>query len=179
MLFISAAICCFLFLMHVLSKLGHAEKRLWVKKLHCKLDFYLSFWPVFFSYILLLCLFLNIFLHVFRPFWLWQDFFNENVKDPQNIFRKGSAASWFLKTTFHSKQRHIFLQISLAYLTESYTLIQIWMLRCCTRRFATTIFSATQRSHIVASLFWMVTTWFLPTLQRSVALKIVVANHSV
>ena len=65
MLFISAAICCFLFLMHVLSKLGHAEKRLWVKKLHCKFNFYLSFWPVFFSYILLLCLFLNIFLHVF------------------------------------------------------------------------------------------------------------------
>lgn len=65
MLFISAAICWFLFLMHVLSKLGHAEKRLWVKKLPCKLNFYLSFWPVFFSYILLLCLFLNIFLHVF------------------------------------------------------------------------------------------------------------------
>ena len=178
MLFISAAICCFLFLMHVLSKLGHAEKRLWVKKLHCKLNFYLSFWfssPIFFFFVF----FKYLFTCFFRPFWLWQDLFNENVKDPQNIFRKGGAASWFLKTTFHSKQRHIFLQISLAYLTESHTLIQIWMLRCRMRRFATTIFSATQRSHIVASLFWMVTTWFLPTLQRSVALKIVVANRSV
>lgn len=57
MLFMSSVISWFLFLIPVLSKLGHAEKRLWVRKLHCKLDFYLSFSPVFFAYILLLRLF--------------------------------------------------------------------------------------------------------------------------
>lgn len=124
MLLISAAICWFLFLMHVLSKLGHAEKRLWVRKLHCKLDFYLSFWPVFFAYILLLLLFEYLFRCFFSSFLTVARFFNENVKDPQNIFRKVNAAR-----RFHSKQRHIFLQISLAYLTESRTSIQIWMLR--------------------------------------------------
>ena len=89
MLFISAAICWFLFLMHVLSKLGHAEKRLWVRKLHCKLDFYLSFWPVFFSYILLLCLFLNIFLHVFFVlFDCGKSFLTQTLKIPKIFSEK-------------------------------------------------------------------------------------------
>ena len=76
--------------------------------------------PIFFFFVF----FKYLFRCFFRPFWLWQDFFNEDVKDPQNIFRKVSAARWF-----HSKQRHIFLQISLAYLTESRTSIQIWMFK--------------------------------------------------
>ena len=41
-----------------------------------------------------------------------------------------------------------------------------------TRRFATTIFNATQRCNIVATFFRMIT-----TLQHCVALKIVVANR--
>ena len=94
-----------------------------------------------------------------------------------SILNQGGAETWEIhsveqyeyKTDFNLNERtgftnctkHVFVQNKSLLQVQKHKGVNATFLRWCyTRRFATTIFSATQRCNIVATLFRMVTTLF-------------------